>query len=118
MYIHFLNEYVLYAAIAGLVFGLGIMWVISRHRLNTVSQLLEDRINELKARLQQHEEADYRARIAELQTLLESERQSNREKIALLEQAEKNMSAAFENLANRIIEEKSKKFTEQNRLNI
>ncbi len=118
MYIHFLNEYVLYAGITGLTLGLGIMWVISRHRLNTVSQLLEERIIELKARLQQHDEADYRARIAELQTLLESERQSMREKIALLEQAEKNMTASFENLANRIIEEKSKKFTEQNKLNI
>ncbi|HKK15347.1 MAG TPA: DNA recombination protein RmuC, partial [Gammaproteobacteria bacterium] len=59
-----------------------------------------------------------KAKIAELQASLETEQRSTQEKIALLEQAEKNMTTAFENLANRIVEEKSKKFTEQNKLNI
>jgi DNA recombination protein RmuC len=116
-----MNEYILLASVTGFVLGLGILWVVSRHRLNAASQLLEDRagqIHELKTRLQEHEKADYRARIAQLETLLESERQLSREKLAVLEQAEKNMSAAFENLANRIIEEKSRKFTEQNKLNL
>jgi len=116
-----MNEYIIIAGIIGFFLGLGLMWIFSRNRLAAEKQLLEDKtaqIDELKTRLQQHEDADYRARIAELQTLLESERRSIREKIALLEQAEKNMTTSFENLANRIIEEKSKKFTEQNKLNL
>ena len=116
-----MNEYIIIAGITGFALGLGLMWIFSRNRLAAEKQLLEDKtaqIDELKTRLQQHEDADYRARIAELQTLLESERRSIREKIALLEQAEKNMTTSFENLANRIIEEKSKKFTEQNKLNL
>ena len=95
--------------------------MMARHRVAAMNQLLDDRAaqsEELKSRLKQHEDADYRARIAQLETLLESERRSICEKIALLEQAEKNMTTSFENLANRIVEEKSKKFTEQNKLNI
>ena len=116
-----MNEYIIIAGIIGFFLGLGLMWIISRNRLAAEKQLLEDKtaqIDELKTRLKQHEDADYRARIAQLETLLESERRSIREKIALLEQAEKNMTTSFENLANRIIEEKSKKFTEQNKLNM
>lgn len=116
-----MNEYTVIAGICGFILGLGLMWFVSRHRWAAGNQLLEDRaaqLDELKSRLKQHEDADYRARIAQLETLLESERRSISEKIALLEQAEKNMTTSFENLANRIIEEKSKKFTEQNKLNI
>ena len=40
------------------------------------------------------------------------------EKMVLLEQAENKMTDAFENLSNKILEEKSKKFTDQNKLNI
>ena len=116
-----MNEDIIIAGITGFALGLGLMWIFSRNRLAAEKQLLEDKtaqIDELKTRLKQHEDADYRARNAELQTLLESERRSFSEKIALLEQAEKNMTTSFENLANRILEEKSKKFTEQNKLNM
>ncbi|MBM2830035.1 MAG: hypothetical protein HW411_825 [Gammaproteobacteria bacterium] len=116
-----MNETAVIAGIIGIILGLGVMWVISRNKLTAQDQRLGDKtaqIDELKSRLKEHEDSDYRAKIAELQTLLEGERRLTREKIALLEQAEKNMTAAFENLANRIIEEKSKKFTEQNKINI
>lgn len=116
-----MNEAIIIAAGAGFVLGVGLMWIVYRHRLIAEQQRLEDKsaqIDELKARLRQHEDSGYPAKIAELQTTLDSERRSTREKIALLEQAEKKMTDAFENLATRIIEEKSKKFTEQNKLNI
>ena len=116
-----MNEYAVIAGIIGIILGLGVMWAISRNKLAAQGQRLDDKtaqIDELKSRLKEHEDSDYRAKIAELQTLLEGERRLTREKITLLEQAEKNMTAAFENLANRIIEEKSKKFTEQNKINI
>ena len=111
-----MNEYTIIAGICGFFVGLGLMWIIFRNRLVFEKQRLDDRnaqIDELKSRLKVHEDLDYSARIAELETLLESERQLTKEKISLLEQAEKKMTDAFENLASRIIEEKSKKFTEQ-----
>ena len=116
-----MDEYTIIAGISGFLTGLVLMWFLLRSRLIFEKQRLDDRnsqIEELKSRLKAHEDLDYRARIAELETLLESERQLTKEKISLLEQAERKMTDAFENLANRIIEEKSKKFTEQNRANI
>lgn len=113
--------YIVISAIAGFLLGLVLMWLYSRGHHHAERHRLADRetqINDLKSRLSAHEESNYPARIAELETLLESERQSSREKIRLLEQAEKKMTDAFENLANRIIEEKSKKFTEQNKSNL
>ena len=97
------------------------MWIISRNRLVLEKHRQDDKtaqIDDLKSRLKAHEDFGYHAKIAELETLLESERHLTQEKITVLEQAEKKMTDAFENLANRIIEEKSKKFTEQNKVNI
>ncbi|MEE9117008.1 MAG: DNA recombination protein RmuC, partial [Calditrichia bacterium] len=84
-------------------------------------------INELKEKVEQQEssyqqqqivtETD-KVRIAELNTLLEDERKLTQEKISLLQKADKSMTLAFENLSNKILEEKSKKFTEQNKLNM
>ena len=116
-----MNEYLFIAALTGFLLGLVVMWLYNRGRLQAEHHRLadrEDQVSELKSRLAEHETANYPARIAELETLLESERQASREKIRLLEQAEKKMTDAFENLANRIIEEKSRKFTEQNKSNL
>ncbi len=118
---HELIQYILIAAILGFCIGLGVMWVFARSKQNAESIRLQERsdqVDELKSRLQHYEDSNYPAKIASLETALENEKQNLAEKVTLLEQAEKNMTAAFENLANRIIEEKSKKFTEQNKLNI
>jgi len=115
------NEFTLIAGVFGFIFGLGVMWFFSRNKLGLEHQRLEDKtiqIDELKSKLKEHEDSDYRVKIAELQTLLENEKRLSHEKITLLEQAEKKMTDAFDSLANRIIEEKSKKFTEQNKVNI
>ncbi len=94
---------------------------------NERSENRSNQINELKEKIEQQElsfqqqqkitEAD-KVKIAELTTLLEEERKLTQEKMTLLERAEKNMTSAFENLSNKIMEEKSKKFTEQNKLNM
>ncbi|MCH8846400.1 MAG: DNA recombination protein RmuC [Proteobacteria bacterium] len=107
----------------GLVNDLEIKLAVENERLeNKTSQ-----INELKEKVEQQESSYYqqqkvteidKVKIAELQTLLEDERKLTHEKIALLEKAEENMTTAFENISTRIIEEKSKKFTEQNKQNI
>jgi DNA recombination protein RmuC len=56
------------------------------------------------------------ARIAELKTLLEDERKQAGEKIALLNKARDQLKSEFQNLAHRIFDDKSEKFTEQNRV--
>lgn len=54
----------------------------------------------------------------EIQTRMEEERKSSQEKLKLLENAEHKLSTQFESLANKILDEKSKKFTEQNSQNL
>lgn len=49
---------------------------------------------------------------------IEAETQNAQEKIVLLENAKKSLTEQFENLANRIFEEKSEKFTNQNKVNL
>jgi len=57
-------------------------------------------------------------RIAELTTILDAERNQNAEKLVLLNDAKEALSNQFKTLANEILEEKSKRFTEQNQTNI
>jgi len=52
---------------------------------------------------------------ARLATELEHERRADAEKVRLLQDAEARLKAEFENLANRIFEDKGRVFTEQNR---
>lgn len=139
-----MNEITIITGIAGFVVGVLLMWLFSRHKLHKQSGQLKNlelnlavesersesrtiQINELKAKIEQQEtlsqqqqkitETD-KVKIAELNTLLEEERKLTQEKMSLLEKAEKTMTSAFENLSNKIMEEKSKKFTEQNKQNM
>lgn len=56
--------------------------------------------------------------VAELNTTLESERTQTQEKLQLLARAEAQLSDRFKTLAGEILEDKTKRFTEQNRTNI
>ena len=56
--------------------------------------------------------------IAELTTRLDAERSQAEEKLALLQAAKEELSNQFKTLANDILEEKAKRFTEQNQTNI
>ena len=58
------------------------------------------------------------AEMAELRTIVEEERKQAEEKIALLNSARHQLKAEFQNLAQKIFEEKSLKFTDQNRANM
>ncbi len=55
---------------------------------------------------------------ADLQARLESERQSGEDKLQLLMQAKESLSDQFKSLASDILEEKSKRFIEQNQVNL
>lgn len=62
--------------------------------------------------------SDSRSALAELQARMEEERKSMEDKLALLRNAEAQLVGQFENLAGKILEEKSQKFTEQNRVQL
>ena len=58
------------------------------------------------------------SKLSELETRLEDERKSAEEKLGLLQEAREQLKMEFQNVANKIFEDKSQKFTEQNRENI
>lgn len=58
------------------------------------------------------------AEVSQLSTQLQAELKSSQEKLALLEEAKNTLSEQFKNVANDILEEKSKKFSEQNQTNL
>ncbi|MGD0466822.1 MAG: DNA recombination protein RmuC [Terriglobales bacterium] len=67
--------------------------------------------------LLQEQEA-LRTKLAELSTVLAAEREQTTEKLALLDKAKEQLSDTFKSLASEILEEKSIRFTEQNKTNI
>jgi DNA recombination protein RmuC len=66
----------------------------------------------------QKQKNDLETGFAAMQTQMEEERKSSSEKIDLLEKAEQRLAKEFENLANRIFEEKHQKFSEVSKTNI
>ena len=81
---------------------------------------LEQKVLEAEGALREagHRETQLTAQIATLETTLSQERQSMGEKLALLKDAETRMGEQFKNLANQILEDKAKRFTEQNQANL
>ena len=63
----------------------------------------------------QKELADARVQNRHLATRIEQEQQAQQEKLALLDEARDALGSRFQNLANQILEEKSRRFSEQNR---
>jgi DNA recombination protein RmuC len=64
------------------------------------------------------EQETLRSKLAELGTVLTAEREQTTEKLALLDKAKEQLSDTFKSLAGEILEEKSIRFTEQNKTNI
>lgn len=66
-----------------------------------------------------HEDnAQLRERVSALMTQLEQERKQANEKLQLLTEARDQLTTQFRNLAQEILEDKSKRFTEQNQTNL
>lgn len=59
-----------------------------------------------------------RSRLAELDARLDAERRAADDKLAMLSAARESLADQFKSLANDILEEKAKRFTEQNRTNL
>ena len=98
-------------AIAGYLAG-----ALSGRARATAAETRAERLPLVEGRLQEAEQqlGVLNAQIAALNTQLTQERSQNLEKIALLQNAREELSSQFKNLANDILEEKSKRFSEQN----
>lgn len=90
-------------------------------------RMSEQRITELKSELDKATQdtkekdrriLDYEGELKTLRANLENERNNTEEKLRLLTESKEQMTVAFRDLANTILDEKSQKFTEQNRTNI
>jgi DNA recombination protein RmuC len=89
------------------------------HQIEQIKRLGQEKDNLAlsKTELTQHQQ-ELMAKVAELTMQLESERALSGEKIELLNEAKTQLTDQFKALANDILEEKSKRFTEQNQTNI
>jgi len=88
-------------------------------RDETISGLRTD----LSGLIERHDKAASEAgrlqtSLAEVNTALEAERTQSKEKIALINEAREQLSNQFKALASEILDDKSKKFTEQNQTNL
>ena len=66
----------------------------------------------------QKESSDFKSKIAQLETLLEKERQYANERLQLLEENKEHMKLEFKELADKILETNSQKFSTQNSENL
>jgi DNA recombination protein RmuC len=107
------------ALIFGLLLGLLIHYLVSKERkiqlvkLETAIAERDKRINTLT-----EDAANSKAGHSELKTRLEEQKKQNVERLKEFDQVKKRMTVEFENLANKILEDKSKRFTEQNKNNL
>jgi len=101
----------LLAATAGALIGL-----LHGRARTAAAEAKAERLPQLEGRLIEAEKQvnTLNAQIATLSTQLQQERQQSIEKLALLQSARDELSSQFKNLANEILEEKSKRFSEQN----
>ena len=81
---------------------------------------LEKQEHELREQLlvESHEKNEFKTAFEKEKIAFEKEQQHHNDKLQQLEQSRKEMSQQFENLANRILEEKSKNFQAQNRASL
>lgn len=101
----------LLAAAAGYAIGL----LLGRARASAAEAKAE-RLQQVEGRLIESEQQlnTLTAQVATLTMQLTQERNQSNEKLALLQSAREELTHQFKNLANEILEEKSKRFSEQN----
>jgi DNA recombination protein RmuC len=105
--------------LVGLAAGVLITWLVLRERLSTKDTGLEKAVSELGAREVtisnlQRECSSLNAEVAAVGVRLSEQQKAFEEKLAFREV----LGTEFKNLANDILEDKSKRFTEQNQINL
>ncbi len=115
--------YILTALLIGLIFGWVIKLLLSKSessRLEQRNKLLENFNNEIDVQLNDEREKVLKlnSNLSSLQSDYSNLQQRLEENKAEVEQLQEKFIKEFENLANKIFEEKSSKFTEQNKTNL
>jgi DNA recombination protein RmuC len=122
--------YLLIALAVGLFVGAGIVWLGQRTLTARLTERLfssEKDLQRLAAEngaltLLQNQLAirkqELSTEIVQMKTILELERSQAKERIEFREDSKEQLSNQFKTLASEILEEKSKKFTDQNKINL
>lgn len=122
--------YLFVALAVGLFVGAGIIWLIQRTLIIRFTEQLFASEQNLQRLATEHDaltllqnqltikKQELSTEIAKLTTTLELERSQTKEKLEFRENTEKLLSNQFKILAGEILEEKSKKFTDQNKINL
>ena len=106
--------------ISGLLIGAIISYLVLRNSFTSQTSKAEERnrIYEENNKLLTSELASERSKIIELNSSLSSLRTDYNNKKEEIEQLQRKFTTEFENLANKIFEEKTNKFSEQNKSNL
>lgn len=110
------------AGLLGLL--LGLLWTLGRFQaLKTQLAVNAEKLSRIPLLENQLDEKNFKletlqGELVMLKVLLEEERRTMGEKIELLAKAETQLTVQFENLANKILDEKTQKFSEQNQLQL
>jgi DNA recombination protein RmuC len=106
--------------IIGLIFGAVVTYLFLKNKFASQTGKAEERnrIYEENNKLLTSELASERAKIIELNSSLSALRTDYNNKKEEIEQLQKKFATEFENLANKIFEEKTNKFSEQNKTNL
>jgi DNA recombination protein RmuC len=93
--------------------------ILTQEREQDVLQLTSE-LKQLKADIDALQALNQKQsnEVAQLVTSLEAEKKQAEEKIALIQNAEKQLTEHFKNIASDILEDKSRRFTEQNQTNL
>ncbi len=88
--------------------------------LNSQKATLVERLRGLESKTEKFDElletyTNSKSKIAQLETMLDKERQMSAEKLALLEENKEHMKLEFKELADKILESNSEKFSTQNK---
>lgn len=114
----------------GLFVGAGIIWLVQRALITRLTEQLLASEQNLQRLATEHDALtllqkqltikthELSTEIAKLTTTLELERSQTKEKLEFRENTEKQLSNQFKILADEILEEKSRKFTDQNKTNL
>lgn len=116
--------------VIGLFIGAGIIWLIFRTHTTRLTEQLYASQQDTKRLTSEHdaldvlrnqlaaEKQELNKEIAKLTTILELERSQAKEKLEFQKNAEEQLSNRFKTLANEILDDKSRKFTDQNKINL
>ncbi|AZT83363.1 DNA recombination protein RmuC [Marinobacter sp. NP-4(2019)] len=114
------NQPVVFSVVASLLLLVGLLvLVVVRSSRVRMSQLESEKAEyQRRAEALANELGEARVELREYEVTLASERRASNEKLALLERNRDALKQEFENLANRIFEQKSERFSQQTRTSL